>query len=99
MRAAAGAGIAGKGEFCEASQEYVITAQRGYERGEQVFLCYGHYTNLELLALYGFVLPENPHDEVQLPSAAWPQALRPHSDALWLHPGEYLQPSQVVLTA
>jgi hypothetical protein len=29
-----------------------------------VFLCYGAYTNLELLELYGFLLPANPHDKV-----------------------------------
>ena len=32
--------------------------------GEQVYLCYGRHSNLELLELYGFVLEDNPHDEV-----------------------------------
>lgn len=37
----------------------------------QVLLCYGTYTNLELLEHYGFLLPFNPNDKVQvsLPSA------------------------------
>lgn len=35
----------------------------------QVFLCYGRYTNLELLELYGFLLPENAHDSVPVDPA------------------------------
>jgi hypothetical protein len=37
----------------------------------QVFLCYGALTNLELLHLYGFLLPGggNPHDRAYLPPA------------------------------
>jgi hypothetical protein len=33
--------------------------------GDQVYLCYGHYNNLQLLELYGFMLEHNPHDEVR----------------------------------
>jgi hypothetical protein len=40
---------------------------RSYEPGEQVFLTYGRHTNLELLQLYGFLLPDNPHDTALLP--------------------------------
>lgn len=32
----------------------------------QVLLCYGLYTNLELLEHYGFILPQNPNDKVFL---------------------------------
>ena len=40
--------------------------------GEQVYLCYGAHTNLELLELYGFVLDENPHDKVGLSTESKP---------------------------
>lgn len=33
----------------------------------QVLLCYGTYTNLELLEHYGFLLNENPNDKVFIP--------------------------------
>ena len=66
------AGTAGHGRFDEAAAEYVVTAGRPYRKGEQVFLCYGSYTNLELLEHYGFLLPGNPHDEIVLPDDAWP---------------------------
>lgn len=45
-----------------------------YQPGQQVFLCYGRHTNLELLELYGFILPENPHDTALLP----PNLLQQH---------------------
>lgn len=68
----AAVGTAGHGSFDESSAEYVVKAGRAYARGEQVFLCYGSYTNLELLEHYGFLLPHNPHEEVLTPSDAWP---------------------------
>lgn len=66
------AGPAGHGCFDEAAAEYVVTAGRPYRKGEQVYLCYGSYTDLELLEHYGFLLPKNPHDEVMLPDGTWP---------------------------
>ena len=38
--------------------------RRGIRAGEEIFVCYGDYTNLELLELYGFTLKpdENPQD-------------------------------------
>eukprot|EP00892_Ulva_mutabilis_P005124 jgi/Ulvmu1/2984/UM015_0024.1 len=65
---------AGHGCFDEAAGEYVVTAGRPYTCGQQVFLCYGSYTNMQLLQHYGFLLPENPHDEVELPPHVWPCA-------------------------
>jgi hypothetical protein len=38
-----------------------------YQPGDQVFLCYGRHTNLELLEVYGFMLADNPHDVALLP--------------------------------
>lgn len=35
--------------------------------GSQVYLCYGRYTNLSMLELYGFLLDTNPHDQALLP--------------------------------
>jgi hypothetical protein len=46
---------------------YLIIARQNYETGQQVLLCYGAHTNLELLTYYGFLLDSNPHDKVQIP--------------------------------
>ncbi|GIL45821.1 hypothetical protein Vafri_2966, partial [Volvox africanus] len=64
--------IAGDGMWDEAAQQYCIVARRRYRRGEQVMLCYGRYTNLELLEHYGFVLPYNPHNTALLDPALLP---------------------------
>jgi hypothetical protein len=80
-------GIAGKGEFCETSRQYHIIAGKSYQPGDQVFLCYGHYTNVELLALYGFLLEENPHDAVHLPDTVWPDAVQLEKEQMMLHGG------------
>lgn len=42
-------------------------ARARYAPGDQVFLCYGRHTNLQLLQHYGFALPDNPHEEVPVP--------------------------------
>ncbi len=47
-----------------------------YKAGEQVFLCYGRHTNLELLKHYGFVLGSNPHDVAALPPRLLPPAVQ-----------------------
>eukprot|EP00798_Chlamydomonas_sp_ICE-L_P000004 gene4-12810_t len=43
--------------------------EEAYEEGDEVFLCYGRHTNLELLEHYGFILTHgsNPHDTALLP--------------------------------
>jgi len=40
------------------------TGRRGVDAGEEIFVCYGDYSNLELLDYYGFTLApdENPQD-------------------------------------
>lgn len=63
----------GDGHFDEASASYKIVARRPYKAGEQVFLCYGAHTNLDLLELYGFLLPSNPHDRAFLPPELFAQ--------------------------
>jgi len=60
----------GDGCFDTETNEYCIYARKNYTAGEEIFLCYGRYTNLELLEHYGFVLlgaDQNPHDIAVLP--------------------------------
>jgi hypothetical protein len=70
--------ISGDGALHEASDEYRIYARRRYSAGEEVFICYGRHTNLELLIHYGFVLPDNPHDVAPLPLSTLPTAAIEH---------------------
>ncbi|KAI4299665.1 hypothetical protein L6164_033100 [Bauhinia variegata] len=55
------------GGFEEDVDAYCFYARENYKKGEQVLLCYGTYTNLELLEHYGFLLPENPNDKIFIP--------------------------------
>eukprot|EP00898_Chlorokybus_atmophyticus_P002891 jgi/Chlat1/3602/Chrsp234S03584 len=41
-------------------------ARKDYAPNEQVLVCYGRYTNLELLELYGFVLANNQSDSIAI---------------------------------
>ncbi|XP_015881388.3 protein SET DOMAIN GROUP 40 isoform X1 [Ziziphus jujuba] len=68
------------GCFVEDVAAYCFYARENYKRDEQVLLCYGTYTNLELLEHYGFFLYENPNDKVFIPlepeiysSNSWPK--------------------------
>ncbi|GMY12779.1 protein SET DOMAIN GROUP 40 [Fagus crenata] len=68
--------------FDEAVAAYCFYARQDYKKGQQVLLCYGTYTNLELLEHYGFLLNENPNDKVFIPlepeiysSSSWPKEL------------------------
>ncbi|KAL4859129.1 Protein SET DOMAIN GROUP 40 [Chlorella vulgaris] len=45
--------LSGDGHLDEATNEYLIHTRTDVAAGEQVFLCYGRYTNLELLIHYG----------------------------------------------
>nr|ADX78230.1 CIA6 [Chlamydomonas reinhardtii] len=64
--------IAGDGSWDEARQQYVIVVRRRVAAGQQVLLCYGRHTNLELLEHYGFVMQDNPHDTAPLDAALLP---------------------------
>ncbi|MED6176231.1 hypothetical protein PIB30_086172 [Stylosanthes scabra] len=55
------------GGFEEDANAYCFYARANYKKGDQVLLCYGTYTNLELLEHYGFILQENPNDKVFIP--------------------------------
>lgn len=52
--------------LCVCTCVSVVVCSR-YNPGDQVFLCYGRHTNLDLLELYGFMLDDNPHDQALLP--------------------------------
>ncbi|XP_030953208.1 protein SET DOMAIN GROUP 40 [Quercus lobata] len=74
------------GGFEEDVAAYCFYARQDYKKGEQVLLCYGTYTNLELLEHYGFILNENPNDKVFIPlepeiysSSSWPK------ESLYIH--------------
>ncbi|KAL5983189.1 hypothetical protein ACLOJK_017273 [Asimina triloba] len=51
------------GSYEEHAAAYCFYARKKYKKGEQVLLCYGTYTNLELLEHYGFLLNTNPNDK------------------------------------
>nr|XP_027187705.1 protein SET DOMAIN GROUP 40 isoform X2 [Cicer arietinum] len=55
------------GGFDEDANAYCFYARTHYKKGDQVLLCYGTYTNLELLEHYGFLLQGNPNDKVFIP--------------------------------
>ncbi|KAJ0232664.1 Protein SET DOMAIN GROUP 40 [Hirschfeldia incana] len=75
------------GGFDGDANAYCLYARRNYQQGEQVLLCYGTYTNLELLEHYGFILEENSNDKVFIPletthytlASSWPK------DSLYIH--------------
>ncbi|XP_068640278.1 protein SET DOMAIN GROUP 40 [Aristolochia californica] len=66
---------------------YCFYARKHYRKGEQVLLCYGTYTNLELLEHYGFVLNSNPSDKAFIPLEADIQSSSP-----WASESLYIQP-------
>ncbi|CAK0784490.1 hypothetical protein CVIRNUC_007694 [Coccomyxa viridis] len=79
----------GDGTFDSETRVYKLHARTRYLPGEQVFLCYGSHSNLDLLEHYGFVLDDNPHDAALLPVGALPDgqlqgSVQPRE--CWLHP-------------
>jgi len=52
--------------YSEDGTHVVVTATEDYAKGEQLFASYGNKSNYDLLALYGFVLENNPHDSLQI---------------------------------
>ncbi|OAR02762.1 hypothetical protein LLEC1_06616 [Akanthomyces lecanii] len=50
------------------TEAYDITADREYQEGEEVYTSYGAHSNDFLLAEYGFVLADNPSDQLCLDS-------------------------------
>ena len=41
--------VSGEGVWDESKREYQFWARAPYLKGQQVFMCYGLYTNLELM--------------------------------------------------
>ncbi|XP_024027484.1 protein SET DOMAIN GROUP 40 [Morus notabilis] len=86
------------GGFEEDVVAYCFYARRHYEKGEQVLLGYGTYTNLELLEHYGFLLNDNSNEKVFIPlqpeicsSNTWPK------DSMFIHQSG--KPSFALLSA
>lgn len=48
------------------SDSFLVAAQAAVAAGSEVLISYGPKENMYLLAKYGFVLPENPHDTVNI---------------------------------
>ena len=92
---------AGSGAYNAETGMYEIVAGRKYNTGDQVFLTYGHYTNVQLLETYGFLLPHNAHDEVTWPDWAWPDSvakfLASQRSQGFIHPGVHLAAVHVTL--
>ncbi|XP_069492226.1 SET domain-containing protein 4 isoform X2 [Ambystoma mexicanum] len=55
--------------FNQRSRCYEITAGSSCRKFEQVFICYGPHDNQRLLLEYGFVVSQNPHSVVYVPTA------------------------------
>lgn len=86
------------GGFEEDANAYCFYARTNYKKGDQVLLCYGTYTNFELLEHYGFLLQENPNDKIFIPlepamytSTSWSK------ESLYIHPNG--KPSFALLAA
>ncbi|KAI1120280.1 hypothetical protein F5Y10DRAFT_258733 [Nemania abortiva] len=61
---------------------YVITTNRTYHVGEELFISYGEHSNDFLLVEYGFMVPQNPYDEVGLDEVIMPKLGRAQQDVL-----------------
>lgn len=53
---------------------FELTLESAVGKGSQVFIDYGAMGNSKLLSFYGFTVPENPHDYVELVLQLAPQA-------------------------
>ncbi|KAJ8602580.1 hypothetical protein CTAYLR_008752 [Chrysophaeum taylorii] len=49
------------------ADRFALVADRDYDEGEEVFASYGKKSNSDLLATYGFVEKNNPHDTYVVP--------------------------------
>ncbi|KAG0454023.1 hypothetical protein HPP92_025327 [Vanilla planifolia] len=76
------------GGYEEDSASYCFYANKNYQKGEQVLLGYGTYSNLDLLEHYGFFLLSNPNDKAFLPlhMNINTSKSRPMKDAVYIQP-------------
>jgi hypothetical protein len=61
---------------------FTVHTTREYAAGEQLCINYGHHSNVRLLRNYGFALPNNPHDVVELPLPHDLQSMRPDDPSI-----------------
>lgn len=59
---------------------FSVTADRKYQKGEQVFITYGQQSNDKLLQYYGFVEAKNPSDVFVVPSLLHALKELPYTD-------------------
>lgn len=64
------------------TEAYDITADREYQKGEEVYTSYGAHSNDFLLTEYGFVLADNPSDQLCLDSILLAKLQTEHKVAL-----------------
>lgn len=58
-----------------------------YSKGEEIYLTYGHHSNLKLLQEYGFVLESNCHDFVDISTTLFPETFSARQNKLSNEPG------------
>ena len=54
------------GFFDKKTKTYNIVTHDDWEKGQQVFICYGNHSNATLLIEYGFIIPNNIHNCIKL---------------------------------
>ncbi|KAL6886101.1 N-methyltransferase [Trichoderma longibrachiatum] len=70
------------------SGDLSVLAGKDYEVGDQVYIYYGPIPNNRLLRLYGFVIPDNPHDSYDLVLTTHPMApFYEQKQKLWVSAG------------
>lgn len=55
------------------SKSFIVSADRAYEKGEEIKICYGRHGGDFLMVEYGFVMDENQWDEVGLDEVIMPE--------------------------
>lgn len=55
--------LEGRGHYVEQSDSIVLKSVMDCIRGEQLYICYGPYSNRELFQYYGYVAENNPYDK------------------------------------
>lgn len=63
-------------------EDFTIKADRDYDAGDEVLICYGNHSNDFLLAEYGFVLAANRWDEVCIDDAVLPLLTKAQKELL-----------------
>ncbi|EGX97217.1 SET domain-containing protein, putative [Cordyceps militaris CM01] len=89
------------------TEVYDVTADRDYEADEELYTSYGAHSNDFLLAEYGFMLQDNPHDQLCLDAVLLARLSAEHKAALlqrgllgdWMLRADLGLPSDTVWTA